>query len=147
MQNPEEGSFGYLTELGGYNAFVKLNARIINAGYTPLVMTAPPLTQLTNQLRNMTLAASTVNGIVVTWQRYAAAVAGDRVAYQVTSALNSKGRWSVGAKWKRMQFIDALLLTVTITPLVKDAWYWVRIRYQSADGQITSWLRGQCQSG
>lgn len=145
--NPGDDGFGGLTGLGGYNAFVKLNVRILNAGVSGVVKVTAPIDQVT--WTNYGLAATLLSsgGIRLTWLRQGTAGSGSRMEWQVAGPFSSRARLCVDSSWKPKITGLGTLLTCDVTGLTKDMWYWCRIRSVKADGQVTMWLRAQAQSG
>ena len=134
--------------MSGQQAFIQLNQVALGISGSPIPKESPPIADLSVGIQNLTLAKPVVAGkIEVDWSILGTGIAADYIQEDVAGPFSSPGRIEVVGKFTRLTAVAGNLLTADITGLEAGAWYFIRLRYVQADGQVSPWVQNQCQAG
>lgn len=145
IDHPGSDKFGDPFIMSGFNAFVMLNHQAVRmvggTGFEVLPPEDPPASTI-----NFVVVATGVTDpgdIDVEWSELGVGIAADFWELQIAGPFQSQGRKSVEARFAYTAKVAGNVMTTTIPDLDEGMWYWVRVRYIAADGQVTAWDVGQ----
>lgn len=145
IDHPGTDKFGDPFIMSGFNAFVMLNHHAVRfgggAGMNVLPPEDPPLTSVSSV--SATAGAVDPGDIDLTWTELGTGVTGDSFEIQIAGPFQSKGRKSVESRFVYEAATGFNVLLKTVAGLDEGMWYWFRVRYITADGQITAWQVAQ----
>lgn len=145
IDHPGTDKFGDPFIMSGFNAFIMLNHHAVRfgggAGMNVLPPEDPPPTSI------LGLTASTGAGdagdVDLVWTETGAGIADDFWEIQVAGPFQSKGRKSVESRFAFKATTAGNVLLLTVAGLDEGMYYWFRVRYVAADGQISAWNTAQ----
>lgn len=145
LNHPGTDKFGDPFIMSGFNAFVMLNhtaIRIFGVGEEAL---DPPVTSPQTSISVLTAAIGAVNvgDIDLIWTENGTGIAADKWEIQQAGPFQSKGRESVLSRFRSIDKVAGNVLLSTIAGLTEEMWYWFRVRYIDATGQVTAWQIAQ----
>lgn len=145
--HPVNNGMGGTFQLDGCQYFMKLNHTNIRIGGEVAEATTPPVTEPPAVVDTLIAAQGLAAGaITVNWTHLGTPDAGDFNEIQVAGPFNSAGRVSVESRFRYNQDVAGNITTCEISGLQASAWYWVRGRYVSFDGQLSNWVAYQSKA-
>jgi hypothetical protein len=145
--HPVPNGMGGTFQLDGNQYFMKLNHTCIRIGGAGGEAALPPVSEPPAVVDSINVGTGIgANTIDVTWTCLGTPDAGDFAEVQYAGPFNSAGRMSVGSRFKYFSDLPGTTLLETVTGLQADAWYWVRVRYITFDGQVSNWVYGQAKA-
>jgi len=145
IDHPGTDKFGDPFIMSGFNAFVMLNHNAVRLGIPAGMGVLPPSDPPASSIDELTVATGAVaeGDIDLSWTELGAGVTEDWWEIQIAGPFISPGRKSVESRFAYVGDVDGEVLLETIEGLDIGMWYWIRVRYVAADGQITAWHVGQ----
>jgi len=146
--HPRPDGFGGTFQMTGHQAFISLNhERLRLYGGAIAVLTNPPTTDPVASIAEVVCSDGPASGeIVVGWSHYGTGDPADRCEVWVTRGYASPGRVEVHTQYRSEASVPGGVQTYTITGLIPEMWYWVRVRYVDQYGQVTAWVVDQWQA-
>lgn len=136
--------FGEMITLTGANCYVKLLHTTIRLFTYAALYTDPPLVDPPATVLTLVAEAGGAPGeIDLTWTLAGTPVAGDKIEVQIAGPFGSVAIEAVENRWKYLTKETGVTLVATLGGLTEGAWYWIRVRYVDATGQVTNWVRDQ----
>lgn len=146
--HPQPNGFGGTFIMSGEQAFIKLNQVAMRSQSLTTPIESAPIADLDKGIATLTLVTPAVNGkIEVDWTLNGTGVVGDKIEQSLAGPFTSPGRIEVDGKFHWIGWTAGNVVTGDILNLEAGAWYFTRVRYVQADGQVSAWVQGQAQAG
>jgi len=145
LDHPGVDKFGDPFIMSGFNAYVQLNHNAVRLDNGAAMQVLPPEDPPASAVDVLTVAAGAgLEGDVdLGWTELGTGIADDFWEVQVAGPFISKGRKSVESRFAFRESVAGNIMLLTVDGLDLDMWYWFRVRYMAADGQVTAWHVGQ----
>jgi len=145
QDHPEPDSFGGTFILTAHQAFIKLNFNAVRLDDWSAKSAEPPIDEPAASLDDLTVETGTVaeGDIQVDWSLQGTGDAGDYGEIQIAGPFMSPARQSIESRFRYIGSVAGNVVTYTAESLTVGMWYWLRVRYITAEGQATPWLLGQ----
>jgi len=142
--HPVPNGMGGTFQLDGNQYFMKLNHTAIRIGGAGEERLQPPVTEPPAVIDTLVATSGVAVGeIVLDWTFLGTPSVNDFVEIQYAGPFNSPGRVSVSSRYKYVADMPGNSITYSIQNLQGAAWYWARVRYITADGQVSNWVADQ----
>jgi len=141
IDHPGTDKFGDPFIMSGFNAFIMLNHNAVRPAGAVAKMDLPPEDPPVSSISYMTAITGLTNpgDVDLAWTELGTGIAADFWEIQIAGPFQSQGRKSVESRFKTVTHIAGDELQKTVDGLDEGMWYWFRVRYVAADGQITAW--------
>lgn len=147
QNHPVPNGFGGTFQLDGNQMFIRLNSNAIRLGGAAGEEPQPPVVDSPANVDTLIGAETLVLGeIQLDWTHLGTPDALHFNEVQFAGPFDSPGRVSVGSRFRYIEAVAGDLLTDTLDGMQPLAWYWFRVRYVTAAGQVTNWLNTQAQT-
>ncbi len=145
LDHPGTDKFGDPFIMSGFNAFIMLNHTAVRigggAGMNDLPPEDPPAS---SAIAFLAVAGGVAAGDVdLTWDEMGTGLGDDRWEIWMAGPFQSQGRKSIESRFAYKCSVAGTVLLETIEGLDEGMWYWFKVRYIAADGQVTAWLVDQ----
>jgi len=143
--HPGIDKFGDPFIMSGSNAYTKLNFVAAFIDDNAAVQDLPPVAVPGSGIDALTVVTGlTLAGdIDVSWTEMGTGIAADFWEIGIAGPFLSPGKVAVESRYTHKQSVAGNVLLDTIEGLDESMWYWVRVRYVAADGQVGVWATGQ----
>ncbi|MBA7675768.1 hypothetical protein ES703_84005 [subsurface metagenome] len=141
IDHPGTDKFGDPFIMSGFNAFIMLNHHAVTISGGEGMIELPPEDPPVSSIWELAAVTGVTNPgeVDLSWTELGAGIATDVWEIQIAGPFQSQGRKSVESRFAHDKFKMGDVLLETITGLDEGMWYWFRVRYVAADGQISAW--------
>jgi len=148
VAHPRNNGMGGTFQLDGNQMFMSINHTVIRIMGSGAEKTVPPVTLPVATVDTVTAATGAAAGQCdLAWTTLGSPVAGGYLEIQYAGPFSSPGRMSIGSRFRYLTDIAGNNVSVIWPSGQPGAWYWFRVRYVDANGEITNWVADQCQAG
>lgn len=139
--------FGGTFLMTGINAYTQLGVRQMMSKATIDPNDAPPTSELDVGMATLVAIDGVgAGGITLNFTELGVGLATDNFEIGVAGPFSSPGVYDSQGKYAINSYVAGNLATKVATGFVPGAWYWFRVRYVRADGQVSSYLYVQHQA-
>ncbi|MBA7658810.1 hypothetical protein ES703_66769 [subsurface metagenome] len=141
IDHPGTDKFGDPFIMSGFNAFIMLNHHAVTISGGGGMAVLPPEDPPPSSIWELTAVTGVTNPgeVDLSWTELGAGIGTDVWEIQIAGPFQSQGRKSVESRFAYEIFKMGDVLLETIAGLDEGMWYWFRVRYVAADGQISAW--------
>jgi len=145
QNHPGIDKFGDPFIMSGFNAFIMLNHSAVRLGTGACMIELPPEDPPASAIAVLTVVTGAVaaGDIDLSWTELGTGITADFWEIQIAGPFQSPGRKSVDSRFKFITSVEGAVMLETVGGLDIGMWYWFRVRYVAADGQVTAWQYGQ----
>lgn len=145
LDHPGTDKFGDPFIMSGFNAFIMLNHNATRLLGGDAMAVLPPEDPPVSAINSLTAAtgAGIAGDIDLTWSELGTGIAADYWEIQIAGPFQSQGRKSVEARFAYLAKVPGDTMQALLQSLDEGMYYWIRVRYVAADGQITAWDSAQ----
>lgn len=146
--HPVPDKFGQPGLIAGFNWFWAINVNNMLAyGLQALSNDAPPVAEPIASVESIAAADGIADGaVIITPTILGTGIAADKLQLQVAGGFTSPGRVEVDSQFASLTNVDGDEVSVTVTGLQVDAYYWFRMRYLTANNRFSNWVLAQYQA-
>lgn len=147
QNHPKADGFGGVFQMSGINAYVSLNKIRLDRNGAAVLSVQPPIEDLDKTVQSFSAVQGAASGkIELTWATLGVGGAADFIEIGIAGPFASSGKFEVEGKYKTLTAVAGNIALYSSTGLQPGAWYWHRIRYVGADGQVSGYLVSQAQA-
>ena len=145
VNHPGTDKFGDPFIMSGINAFIQLNHKAIWIDDASAMSVIPPEDPPASAIDLLTAVIGVVaaGDIDLSWTEIGTGIAADFWEIQRAGPFQSQGRISVTSQYVHVGQVAGNVLLETIENMAEGFWYWFRVRYVAADGQVSAWTSAQ----
>lgn len=144
LNNPGTNKFGDPFIMSGENAYIMLNHTAVRVWGPGSENDLPPEDPPASAGNALVATQGTNPGeIDLDWTQLGAGIAADAWEIAIAGPFQSQGRVEVIGRFHRVEYTLGNILSYTLDGLDEGFWYWCRVRYIAADGQVTAWIYDQ----
>ena len=141
IDHPGTDKFGDPFIMSGFNAFIMLNHNATRLLGGDAMAVLPPEDPPVSAINRLTAATGVgiPGDIDLTWSELGTGIAADYWEIQIAGPFQSQGRKSVEARFVHLAKVAGDIMSAILQSLDEGMYYWIRVRYVAADGQVTAW--------
>ena len=145
--HPQPDGFGGTFLLTGEQAFIKLNIPALRLWGGVVGYTDPPIAGCVSGIATITLTQGAVpSAFVAAWTDDTGNLVTDKNEVSIAGPFQSPGKIEVAGKYRYYGSTTGIVLTLPVTGLQANAWYFCRVRYVDSKGQVSAWVSDQIQA-
>lgn len=145
LDHPGVDRFGDPFIMSGINAFMMLNHKAIRLWNASHYSEVPPAADPVSAVFVLTSVTGAVDpgDVDLSWTELGTGIVTDYYEIWMAGPFQSPGRVQIDNRYSFKLHVSGNVLLSTVSGLAEGFWYWFKVRYIDASGQITAWVTDQ----